>query len=705
MILLMKNDLPKITVSRSCMVVRALRGHVLTASGHSRADIGVAYPNVTTGSRAHVKLPVQMWAAASKSSRPFEVTIQHDGSERCYDVHSSVGDDKLDIMQVTYRLTSNGLLGGDTFEHTELVVTPLCDQTTPSPSTAGSYHVPPPKSLLLTTAGWSRFEDVADGDMLYMPVRGQRVGKSAHLPCDKAHLKYTPYAGWIDTRYHHDSTTGSTLFGRIPLNGEHSYGITTSNLDALRVLINNAVDLVLQGAALHEVLPPLREFVTQSDNNVEPYYHHADPAKIWRGLLQPTPDVVPVERAEIAAKLAVLLPIAELGVVEYCGSCRAPLYSWFPQETAFMSNGRVMRYCSESCAVNRVMIRDSLPRPDKRDYGFDVARHMGFDEARTHDKIGGMRKFCGVELEVAHKNLEFRRLADSVVGGTIYDKKAQLERDPSVKPLKFDGRLYRSFGAIPTRDGSLDDTYGVEWVFRPTSNAQMKKDTAKFISRLGPYVHYDSTEWDAEEHGTEDEDNYECDSYHTYGMHIHQTATGVYRQKLAKIRLAYMSAYFEDVMDDIGGREANRYAVNYTASDGVIDNLHNIRQIPNVFGVRKNLISRVEFMSQYGSRYMRVNISGRKPTIEFRYPKSLMDANHVALNIDFAAAFMEFAGYKASFARYWVKPLRQWGTLRDYRAAHRDMKGVIVKDFIAFVRDNRKFYPDLNKYLENRYAA
>lgn len=81
----------------------------------------------------------------------------------------------------------------------------------------------------------------------------------------------------------------------------------------------------------------------------------------------------------------------------------------------------------------------------------------------------------GIELETYHCESSSAELTKYIVGGTLpkkmKDKKAK-------KAIVWDNRTYEQFGAIPTRDGSLDGTYGVEWVFRPSDLNGMFHDVS-----------------------------------------------------------------------------------------------------------------------------------------------------------------------------------------------------------------------------------
>ena len=190
--------------------------------------------------------------------------------------------------------------------------------------------------------------------------------------------------------------------------------------------------------------------------------------------------------------------------------------------------------------------------------------------------------------------------------------------------------------AIPTQDGSLDDERGVEFVFKPDNFDGHNENLSNFI------------------------DDYEDLLYHDagngYGLHIHVSSNHL--SDFQKIKVQNFVSLFDEQVRLVGKRKETEYQRKKPINKG---------------GDLKN--------KHYG-KYSSVNTS-KDNTIEFRFPKALIDCEHIMLNLQLAHAITSycytvgmlqigkngFDGFYAYIAKY-----KEYKALKDF---------IISKDIVA----------------------
>lgn len=182
--------------------------------------------------------------------------------------------------------------------------------------------------------------------------------------------------------------------------------------------------------------------------------------------------------------------------------------------------------------------------------------------------------------------------------------------------------------AIPTQDGSLDDEKGVEFVFKPDNFDGHSENIASFISDYADLLDYDAG--------------------NGYGLHVHVSSSHL--SDFQKIKVQNFVSLFDDKVRIIGGRQETEYQRKKPINKG---------------GDLKN--------KHYG-KYSSVNTS-KDNTIEFRYPKALIDCEHIMLNLQLAHAITSycysvgmlqmgkngFDGFYAYVAKY-----KEYKALKDF---------------------------------------
>lgn len=215
-------------------------------------------------------------------------------------------------------------------------------------------------------------------------------------------------------------------------------------------------------------------------------------------------------------------------------------------------------YCSEQCELLSTSTRNlSLKR---QDYCTDVVQEKGF--GATSHKINEHNIYCGIELEV----------------DVILEKGV-------VNAFNNTTTSY----CIKTRDGSLDDHSGCEFIFNPQGLEEQKENVYDFLCRFGNLI---KTERDHDEQ---------------YGMHIHITR---YMDNSCAKRIQFFANAHSGFYKKIGGRDLGSYSRKYIADS---------------------------FSDYDDERYNMVNITNDR-TIEFRYPDSGKGYEHICANIELAWA-------------------------------------------------------------------
>ena len=182
--------------------------------------------------------------------------------------------------------------------------------------------------------------------------------------------------------------------------------------------------------------------------------------------------------------------------------------------------------------------------------------------------------------------------------------------------------------AIPTQDGSLDDERGVEFVFKPDNFEGHGENIASFISDYADLLDYDAG--------------------NGYGLHIHVSSSHL--SDFQKIKVQNFVSLFDEQVRRIGKRQETQYQTKKPIHKG---------------GDLKN--------KHYG-KYSSVNTS-KDNTIEFRFPKALIDCGHIMLNLQLAHAITSycynvgmlqigkngFDGFYAYIAKY-----KEYKALKDF---------------------------------------
>lgn len=149
--------------------------------------------------------------------------------------------------------------------------------------------------------------------------------------------------------------------------------------------------------------------------------------------------------------------------------------------------------------------------------------------------------------------------------------------------------------AIPTQDGSLHDEKGVEFVFKPDNFSGHSENIANFIDDYSDLL--------------------EADAGNGYGLHIHVSSSHL--SDFQKIKVQNFVSLFDWQVRAIGKRHETQYQTKKPIHKG---------------GDLKN--------KHYG-KYASVNTS-KDCTIEFRFPKSLIDSEHIMLNLQLAHAITSY---------------------------------------------------------------
>ena len=153
--------------------------------------------------------------------------------------------------------------------------------------------------------------------------------------------------------------------------------------------------------------------------------------------------------------------------------------------------------------------------------------------------------------------------------------------------------------AIATKDGSLDDDLGTEYIFRPEGLEQQKDNVNDLISSLTDYM-----------------DNSMNDN-NGYGLHVHVSSHFLGYATKIKIQ-NFVNEHFEN-LSIIGGRGKTQYQGFKTTHFNKLDR----------------------------ERYSFVNIQNTE-TIEYRFPKAVMCNEHINTNLELALALTMFCKFKLS---------------------------------------------------------
>lgn len=271
---------------------------------------------------------------------------------------------------------------------------------------------------------------------------------------------------------------------------------------------------------------------------------------------------------------------------------------FLPINNKVLSSPLVCRSC-ESKAHSRLI---------RMCYSTDVINHRGF--GNTSMKINNEPVYLGLELEV----------------------KGKFSDHGNILKLNTFAASSQDF-CVATRDGSLDDHAGVEYIFRPEGLINQKRNVKLLCDAISEAVHKSSGDG--------------------YGLHIH--VSNHFLTGSDTLKIDNFVSLFEDYFRKVGARPETEYQVkkriNHTCDLG-------------------------EFVE---SKYKMVNI-GKCGTIEYRFPKSIVDEVHINMNMELALATTLFCKYELSHAK-----------LNVY-----DLSTSALRAFIDYVSINKKKYPLLN---------
>lgn len=209
-------------------------------------------------------------------------------------------------------------------------------------------------------------------------------------------------------------------------------------------------------------------------------------------------------------------------------------------------------------------------------YSTDVCDHSEFGKPEL--KVNGKDVLLGFELEVKAKSR--RRFLDINLANSKHmnaDKKARY--------------------TVATSDGSLDDTFGLEYIFRPNSIKGHEVDLKDFMKRVGKHLKVNAGDG--------------------YGLHVHVSAH--FLSNVDKVNIQNFTTFHEGFCRKVGGRDETSYQ-------------------------RKKNMSSVGLKNISSDRYNMVNTSNDR-TIEFRFPKSLVDSDHILRNLELALAITLYCKY------------------------------------------------------------
>ena len=149
--------------------------------------------------------------------------------------------------------------------------------------------------------------------------------------------------------------------------------------------------------------------------------------------------------------------------------------------------------------------------------------------------------------------------------------------------------------AIPTQDGSLDDDKGVEFVFKPDNFEGHSENIASFISDYGDLLEYDAGRG--------------------YGLHVHVSSSHL--SDFQKIKVQNFVSLYDSQVRKIGGRQETE------------------------FQSKKPINKSGDLKNEHYGKYSSVNTS-KDATIEFRFPKALIDMEHIMINLQLAHAITSY---------------------------------------------------------------
>lgn len=283
--------------------------------------------------------------------------------------------------------------------------------------------------------------------------------------------------------------------------------------------------------------------------------------------------------------------------VSTCNACE----EYYRYEDLRYSEHNDANYC-ENCYEER-----SNRLQNRLSYSTDVIDYHGFGDYQS--KIQGKQVFIGFELECLAFDDEIESL------------------DDALNDMKYG---YSGFNyCVPTCDGSLDDDFGVEFIFKPDSLKNHSENLLHFIDNLDNYLH--------------------TTAGNGYGLHVH--VSNNFLSSFDKIKIQNFAAIHDSELRFIGGRDETNYQP------------------------KKMLFKTSDMKNGNVNKYQAVNISPQD-TIEFRFPLSLVDHLHIMRNLQLAYSLCLYVKYHCNYTNIndfdlylnWLKTDKEFKLLSDYFA-------------------------------------
>ena len=238
-------------------------------------------------------------------------------------------------------------------------------------------------------------------------------------------------------------------------------------------------------------------------------------------------------------------------------------------------------------------------------YSSDVIDYHGFGDHQS--KINGKLVYIGFELEC------------------LADESEAEELDNTLNDMQHGNNNFDY--CIPTMDGSLDDSYGVEFIFRPDSLENHSENLEHFIEHVGDQLYKTAG--------------------NGYGLHVH--VSNNFLSELDKIKIQNFASIHDSELRFIGGRDETNYQP-------------------------KKMLGKTSDMKKgNANKYQAVNISPSS-TIEFRFPVSLVDHSHIMRNLQLAYSLCLYVKYHCNYSNIndfnlyltWLKTDKQFNLLSEY---------------------------------------
>lgn len=563
-----------------------------------------------------------------------------------------------------------------------------------------------PRNIVFTNYGWQTIDTFMRNPhmKLYRPlgVNVKRILESNFREINRDRIVYDSAFGYYDTENYakvevgqrtelHDITDTFECQGRSYPISAGAYRI--NDIKGLRKFVRALVERVINQQLTLELAIKAFKHALRNDGYAEIIFARGTtpitPDRMWRGLYMQKYAKLRVDKVRILKELSESVKI--VGSQGFsrgsCAQCGNTINTWDECETVEIDyqqyardngndeddyNDEPMLFCSEEHALSHSMVSRPVGIPNKHGYHTDVLRFIPMGESVRKGAKGALRR-CGIELETYHCASTSNELTKYIKGGSIL-KKAK-DKGTKKSTISWDNDTYKKFGAIPTRDGSINERYGVEWVFRPSDLRGMFKDVSHFLAMTQGYIEHDAD--------TADPDN------RTYGLHIHVTATDTMMSQPTRVRVALVASRLDKIFHALGHRGYTNYTrkldtrflINHdsiqrrreqlksyvvrasrpawqayikpTLSGGErerLDMANANRECHRASYYERDTHGRDLLSGVYNSnlfvRYNMTNISLGRPTIEFRHGRSFVDSNHIMINVELSQAVALFGSYE-----------------------------------------------------------